>query len=635
MNDRTERFAPKDFCLLIYAAITVLLFAYVGFAAGSGEFDRNFSPTILEGAVATVRASVVQPDGKTIVVGTFLKVNRQQVNHVARFNSDGTLDATFDAGGAVVRGFFGDVNVVALQPDGKIIIGGKFETVARQSRYGLARLNADGSFDAAFVGTTYSSSVFAVAAQANGKIYVGGAFNTVGGQTQKNLARLNADGTRDASFASADSLSFVKKIQTQSDGRVIYAGEGNAIYRSNTDGTRDTAFGTRSRIFTNAYTFAVLPDDRISVGGGDMQISVPSNQEVRNFVQLAADGTLDDAVNPYVAYSFGSSLNPAIPGVIVQPDGKILYSDAFFEVNRAARRNIVRLNADGSTDATFNLPGGLIASSSRVLAIALQPDGKILYSSLRSSGATDLAVGRLNSDGSSDTTFARVDFGSFGAVTGFGIQPNGKILVKGGFATVNGQAREGVARLNADGSLDSFNPAASGFGTSNFPGDFLVQPDGKFLLLGSVGTGSSQRQTVGRFNADGSIDAGFTMPQIYAPLLALQPDGKIILGGSRVTRLNANGTIDDSFTSPGFSVNINQAGSVLSAAVMSNGKILVGGTFAFLNLTLGGGIPRSGFARLNTDGSLDSTYGILGGASASAAATRRSPASFCSRTETL
>ena len=120
-------------------------------APDSGELDRRFKPTILgNGETATVRDTVVQPDGKTIVVGSILKVNNQQVNHVARFNADGTLDATFDAGGAVAAGFFGDINVVALQPDGKIIVGGRFEQVARQTRYGLARLNADGSFDPTF-----------------------------------------------------------------------------------------------------------------------------------------------------------------------------------------------------------------------------------------------------------------------------------------------------------------------------------------------------------------------------------------------------------------------------------------------------------------------------------------------------
>ncbi len=703
-------------------------------APDSGELDRSFKPTILgSGAVATIRDTVVQSDGKTIVVGTIWKVNNQQVNHVARFNADGTLDATFDAGGAVVRGFFGDINVVALQPDGKIIVGGKFEQVARQPRYGLARLNADGSFDptfnanlnanltaaltsiavqtdgkilvgggdivfntgtnttatrrgivrinsdgslesgfnpfssstqvnsvalqtdgkiligggdfafgsqtrnqvarlnaegsldASFVGAAYDSSVFIVAPQANGKIYVGGAFNTIGGQDQSRLARLNADGTRDAGFASSSGNPFVKEIYTQSTGKIIYSGDGGSVYRANTDGTADTDFRTRSRVQTNAYKVNVLPDDRVIVGGADMQIltTVGGFQaETRNFVILAADGTLDDSVNPHITPGDTAGGNNYSPTVVAQPDGKVIYSsDTFFEVNRAARRNIVRLNADGSTDNTFNLPNGLIASSSRVTAMAQQADGKIIYAKVGANNATDPPIARLNTDGSRDTSFADVVVktgASNGVITGIATLPNGQVIIKGFFTLINGQTRESVARLNADGSLDSFNPkVANDFTVSTNADGILVQPDGKFFLIGRFASASGSQ--VARFNADGSLDTNYNSAVGSGFMnYALQPDGKIIYAGnSGLARLNADGSPDSSFNAPTFSVNINTRVNPLVAAVMNNGKILVGGKFNFINLTTISGTPRTGFARLNADGSLDTTYGTNGGATVS------------------
>ncbi len=710
-------------------ALTLFLFTQNFLAADPGELDRSFKPTILIGGIATIRDTVVQPDGKTIVVGTIWKVNNQQVNHVARFNSDGTLDATFDAGGAVVRGFFGDINVVALQPDGKIIVGGKFEQVARQTRYGLARLNADGSFDptfnanlnanltaaltsiavqadgkilvggadivfntgtttttrrgivrlnpdgsldsafnpfssstqvnsvalqtdgkiligggnftfgsqtrnqvarlntdgsldASFVGTTYDSSVFIVAPQTNGKIYVGGAFTTIGGQEQSRLARLNADGTRDAGFASINGNPFVKEIYTQSDGKVIYSGDDASVYRANTDGTADTAFTARSRVFTSAFKVNVLPDDRVIVGGSDMQIRTTVGgftTETRNFVILAADGTLDDSVNPYITPGDTAGGNNYLPTVIAQPDGKVLFSsDSFFEVNRAARRNIVRLNADGSTDNTFNLPNGLIASSSRVTVMAQQADGKIIYAKVGANNSTDPIIARLNTDGSRDTSFADVVVktgASNGVITSIATLPNGQVIIKGFFTLINGQTRESVARLNADGSLDSFNPkVTNGFTVSTNADGILIQPDGKFFLIGKYASANASQ--IARFNADGSLDTSYNSPVGSGFMnYALQPDGKIIYAGNNgLARLNADGSPDTSFNAPTFSVNINTRVNPLVAVVMNNGKILVGGKFNFINLTTVSGIARTGFARLNTDGSLDTTYGINGGA---------------------
>ena len=564
----------------------------------------------------------MQTDGKILVGGGDIVFNNgtnttTTRRGIVRLNSDGSLESGFNPFAVSTQ-----VNSVALQTDGKILIGGGDFAFGSQTRSQVARLNIDGSLDVSFAGTTYDSSVFVVAPQSNGKIYVGGAFNTVGGQTQKNLARLNADGTRDAGFATATGIPFVKEIYTQSDGKVIYSGDGGTVYRSNTDGTLDTDFRTRSRVQTNAFKVNVLPDNRVIVGGADMQILTTVGgftAETRNFVILAADGTLDDSVNPYLTGYSSASGNNYLPTVIAQPDGKVVYSsDTFFEVNRAARRNIVRLNADGSTDNTFNLPNGLIASSSRVTAMAQQADGKIIYAKVGANNATDPIIARLNTDGSRDTSFADVVVktgASNGVITSIATLPNGQVIIKGFFTLINGQTRESVARLNADGSLDSFNPKVTNNFTVSMNADgILIQPDGKFFLIGRFGSANASQ--VARFNADGSLDTSYNSPVGSGFMnYALQTDGKIIYAGnSGLARLNADGSSDTSFNAPTFSVNINTRVNPIAAVVTNNGKILVGGKFNFINLTTAGGIPRTGFARLNADGSLDTTYGINGGA---------------------
>ena len=703
---------------LFVLAVILLAFADI-FAASEGELDRSFNPTITFDATSIVADSVVQPDGKTIVVGTFLKINNQQVNHVTRFNFDGTLDATFDAGGGVVGDSSGGssgsvVTLVALQSDGKIIVAGTFQQAARQIRYKLARLNADGSFDvsfnanlnpsltninalavqpdgkiliggsisignpsatftaglirlnadgsrdttfappsgaprsivaqtdgkilisgdsftsggqtraqvarlnpnglldASFVGTTYDGTAFVVVSRANGKIYVGGGFQIVGGQQRRGLALLNADGTLDASFADApSSRSGIRKLAVQSDGKPVFCGEGtfsNAV-RANLDGSPDAAFITRSRLNGGVYTVAVLPDDRVVVGG-NMDVFNPPRTAVekRRFVALAADGTIDDQVNPYIIDSPNSTFDGA--DVIVQPDGKILYTDrTFSEVNRAARRRLVRLNPDGTTDNSFNLPTNLFEGTTRIIAIALQPDGKILFSTTGSGSLTDPRVGRLNSDGSLDNSFANITFNT-SSVTRFAIQPNGQIIIRGGFTIVNGQARENVARLNADGSLDSFTlPSGLQVNFSNVE-EVLIQPDGKFLIT----VLSSGNQRIARFNQNGSLDPTFASSNVINPL-ALQPDGKVLCQGNGLNRLNTDGSVDNTFAPVGFLVDNNFTGGVITTAVVtSSGKILVGGQFNLVRVNFGTSQPRSGFVRLNQDGTLDNTYGINGGA---------------------
>ena len=172
-------------------------------AAAQAQSVDTFDP----GANGKVEAIAVQADGKILVGGAFSMLGgggtgTTQRRDIARLNLDGSLDAAFNPGAN------GTVLALAVQADGKIVVGGSFTSLAGAVRNNLGRLNPDGSLDAAFnpgaSGSIFAGEVDAVAIQPDGKILVGGEFLALGGGTgttpRSRIGRLNADGSVDATF---------------------------------------------------------------------------------------------------------------------------------------------------------------------------------------------------------------------------------------------------------------------------------------------------------------------------------------------------------------------------------------------------------------------------------------------------
>ena len=328
--------------------------------------------------------------------------------------------------------------------------------------------------------------------------------------------------------------------------------------------------------------------------------------------RLYGNGSLDTDFNPGV--------NSIPETVVVQPDGKVLVGGTFTLIGgggsgSTARNNIARLNPDGSVDALFD-PN----ASGMVRAIALQPDGKILVggSFTQIGGAARSRIARLNANGTLDPGF---DPGANGVISGFAVQPDGKIVVVGYFTTLGGggtgtTTRNYIGRLNADGSLDSgFNPGANANTlTVALESDGQILVGGYFTALGGGGTGTTTRNRIGRLNSGGSLDTGFNPGannSVWS--IAVQEDGQILvvglftkLGGGTGTinrnfigRLTATGSVD------AFNPGANNA--LQAFALQADGKIVVGGSFS----GLGGGsgtTVRNRIGRLNSDGSVDTTF---------------------------
>ena len=399
-----------------------------------------------------------------------------------RAQTAGSLDAGYDPNVSVTNtaqfGFLSGVSVIACQPDGKTIIGGGGMVVGATACNGIARLNTDGSVDASFVsGLSAGSLVKWVALQPDGKILVSSSVTAISTyQTTYKFSRLNADGSVDASFST--SVNYVEAAAIQMDGKIVLLDGGNgynggyySIIRLNPNGTGDPSFGSSgSPGLVSVKGLAIQGDGKILLHG---DFTVFKGQQRNHIARLNPDGSLDTAFDPGALFSQSAYAYFSTAAMMLQGDGKILLTGAIPIQNGPARSKIVRLNADGSLDGTFNF--GSDSEFQPFNPVALQVDGKILVggSFATVNGQTRTKIARLNPDGSLEST-ATFDAGSgIGTIFNYSyldytgtlipnfvpdstrplaiaLQPDGPILLAGDFGTVNGQARNKVARLFND-----------------------------------------------------------------------------------------------------------------------------------------------------------------------------------------
>lgn len=560
------------------------------------------------GTDGPVYALVLQPDGKILIGGYFTQYNGQSRSYLARLNADGSLDAGFQPG----AGPDGAVSALALQPDGKILISGQFSHYDGVLRPGLARLHANGSLDMSFEpGQGPDNLVQTIGIQPDGRILIGGWFDTYRNAPRRRIARLNADGSLDATFQpGAGVAGSISAFTLQPDGKICIAGEFSAydgiargnMARLNANGSLDQSFNPGIGADAPVFALTLQTSGYLLAVGRFRQFDGVSRSRL---ARLSPNGALD------LKFHAPTAADGTVYAIAVQPsDGKILIGGAFLNYGNHSRRGIARLHVDGTLDASFH-PGE--GADNHVRALAIQSDGKILVAGhfSRFNGVLRGHLARLNADGSLDATFAN-GMGADAPIHAMAVQPDGKILIAGAFRSYNGIARNGIARLNADGAVDvSFNPGTG----ADLPITALaLQPDGKIFIGGSFSTYDGiSRVRIARLNADGTLDSSFNPGKgVDGPVhaLLLQPDGKLLIGGlfgkydyvlySNIARVNPNGTYDKDFY-PGIAFGVDNA--VYALALQSDGKVLLGGTFSRYNNSL-----RSGIARLNANGTLDTEF---------------------------
>jgi uncharacterized delta-60 repeat protein len=631
------------------------------------------------------------------------------------FGQAGDLDPTFGEGGIVITdlktmGYSSAYSNIIVQPDGKILVGG-----GSHAGGVLARYNLDGSLDATFgVDGIVLSNVklffpdtteyyygggggFAIALQSDGKIVSGGVARSKSGNTEFVLIRYHADGSADTSFGTngmvitdlaSGSWDRLHDIAVQDDGRIVAVGStatavepsvtNFALVRYHPNGRQDHSFGSIGLVTTDfgfedcvAKAVVLQPDGKIVVAG-----------EARDggyYVALARycpDGSLD------ITFGTGGLVITAEPlywsyifanDVELQSDGKIVIAG-----KNGWDVGLFRYNCDGSLDATFGIDGKVITefgSSSCAYSLALQPDGKIVAAgaarvSIGNDWGNNFILARYNNDGTLDISFGTdgkvetvvgesADGGLPSArVEAVAIRDSGEIVAAGyahsqqfgqSFAVFENIA---LAQYASDGSLDL------GFGingtilteipthmNSNPQDVVVIQGDGKIVVAG-YGDGLTHLGysdfMLARYNRDGSLDTsygngGIVITDIgaYPPqhvftndfitAIVQQEDGKIVAVGYSIqpgynytidfalARYNSDGTLDTTFGEGGIVITefpgprpTWQRAYALDAAIQPDGKVVALG-YAWTKEI---GPPREfALARYNTDGTLDTTFG--------------------------
>ena len=514
---------------ILFALFLLTVSSTVSFSAQSLILDNNFSGGVSD-APPTVYVSAVQPNGKILVGGLFHLTNGVQKPFLTRLNADGTIDLTFNPNGSGPNSHVFDIIVLT---DGKILIGGNFTAYNGTAKSGLTRLNADGSLDPTFNagGAGAGGTVQTIVLQTDGKILISGSVFSYNNTAKFSVARVNADGTLDATFTSPFTTNFfVEGIGVQADGKILIGGSFSIngysnFARLNKDGSLDTTFssgGTDGGV----YALSLQTDGKILIGG---EFTTYRNNFRPKIARLNSDGTLDASFNP------GSLDGASAEYFIFQPDGKILAAGKFVDFFNQ-EFSLIRLNADGSLDNTFQL----LPSNNSGYNARLQEDGKIILTGLftKIGGENKRGIVRLNPDGGIDNSF-HASFSNWGLIDAVAQQVDGKIIVGGSFETANGAARTGIARFNLDGTLDT-NFKADTVSELNFPGfiyDIAVQPNGKILVGGLGHFNSTIRTAIVRLNSDGTLDTSFDLSYINSTETTLvynifvQDDGKILLGG--------------------------------------------------------------------------------------------------------
>jgi uncharacterized delta-60 repeat protein len=340
------------------------------------------------------------------------------------------------------------------------------------------------------------------------------------------------------------------------------------------------------------------PDGKVLICGNFTQFDGVAKSYI---ARLNSDGTVDDTFSAGVGYW--------VRTMALQSDGKIVIGGFFNSVEAASRNLVARLNSDGSLDYSFD-PGtgasGTLGTSITgnpspfIFYTALQADGKVLITGnfTTYNGVSRNGIARLNTNGTLDVTF-NVGSGLNSASWGRSIlvQSNGQIMLTGWFNNYNNQGFNRMVRINPDGSADtSFNPY---FGDKTAVYTCVQLTNGQYIVAGHCeNTNNYFTNEIARLNTDGSYDMNFVgSSNDKTETIRLQPDGKIILCGyfslvdgvyrSSVARLNPNGTLDKSFFA-------DFDNYVWYTAILPSGKILFGGGFYNVD-----GISRAGIARLN------------------------------------
>jgi len=663
-----------------------------------------------------VNAGILLPDGKILVAGGFSVASGANRNRIARLNEDGTLDASFDPG----TGPNDDIDALSLQPDGKIIVAGRFSTFNGKAARYIARLTSDGTLDTNFLGSA-DYVVTSLLVQPDGKIIVGGMFFHLNGTSPPNLARLNPDGTLDESFVS-NVKSAPNCMELQQDGKILIGGDwdlktgsGNTLGRLLTNGAWDISF--QAKLNSGVNTIAIENDRKILIGGWFTSVNGWTN---RSFMaRLYLDGETDS--------SFAASPDNEVGAIATQADGCIVIAGGFGYVEGVSESGLARLFGDdrnatplvevngytfkasesqlgvaipilrtGSTNAAVSVQYATADIEARAGADYIATNGLLTFGPgevaksvtvplINDSGLEDLrrftfaitnvtgaVLGSLSNatvaiiDDDSITQIATADIvtnelaGTLTVtlvrsgtnisssclcrtVTGTAVAGEDFVNTEQTISFAPGEARKTMTLILLDDTqvepeksfqvelvnpvntqigarsnltvtvLDDDAPGHPAFGLNGTAYAVTSSSDGEAVLVGNFRSiNGVARNRLGKVRPDASLDVNFDPGTgidqvIYAVMV--QPDGKIVCGGSftaydgrphaGLVRVETDGSLDSTFDA-----GLNALGEIYGLAGAPGG----GGLFASGYFAGFGGVARPGLTKLHSDGSVDTNF---------------------------
>lgn len=609
------------------------------------DFDGDGSVVTPVGALTTGRSVALQADGKILVAGTSSTGSNADFGLV-RYNADGSLDTTFDADGLVTTDFNGtgdQGHVVSVQPDGKVIVAGTSGPGFGSVDLALARYNSDGALDATFgnagrltaPGALSGTQGLSFVLQPDGKILLAGTSPATFG-SDFSVLRFDSAGNPDPSFDSDGRVTVdfgspsdtAHAIALQPDGKIVAAGSMSggtfgqlagsfALTRLNSDGSLDTSFDADGKVgtwfggpFDSAEALAIQPDGRIVAAGSTFVTGESSNFALARY---DANGQLDptfDRVDGGLysengpAMFFGASLSDA-------DDASLASATVSIAGNFRAGEDLLSFTNDASTMGNIR---GVYSPASGVLTLTSEGAAANLTEWSRALRA----VSYLNAS----------DAPSVGPRTF-------ELIVNDGSSSSEPQTLTLAVNATNDAPVLSVSRPGLGKATTAFSASddtgygVAIQADGRILISGTSGNDFA----VTRFNRDGTVDTTFgargTAVTDLGSLrdegreIVLQPDGKILVAGATagrdgttqesvfaLVRYNPDGTLDDTFDGDGkVTTAIGTRGSEGRAlSLQADGKIVVTGAGGVESLVVGFSNTDFGLARYNPDGSLDATF---------------------------
>jgi uncharacterized delta-60 repeat protein len=620
--------------LAVFSLVLVLL----GPAwAADGDLDPSFNPGAGADGVPILWTQVYYNDGlgKTLIAGAFTEVGGFTTRGIARLNADGTPDDSFTS--PLISGWVN--NCLLLNPadaTSKILIAGPFEIPSTKGPYyGLARLNANGTVDTDFprtFGPCPGMSGFGV--QSDGKIIVGGyalALNDYPGTTYY-LLRLQADGTVDDDFPKRSAPGgFVRSVQAYPNTDPTYANlvrllgcfprlsdptRLDYMLLLSTNGTTELARLGSEIVNGTILQMGIQGDGKMVIVGNFDQVYTTPMKGVARLLPFPTVG-LDPDFN-----QFTSGANGFVQRVWLDGGNKPVIAGNFTSINGTDRGYFARLNLNGSVDTTFN-PGN-IGANDRIWTMFKRGDGTwMIYGAFQAvNGSTRQCMANLSSTGALNpqyASFSIANTGSSPTVQAIQDSPQG-LYVGGSFSGFGGKYHGRMARVNFNGNVDpSLISQMDAIVRS-----IRTQEDGKVLVAGNFGnvTAYTPRTGLARFNLDGTLDRSFfprvvkadgSMPDLY--MVDTAGDGKILIAGdfakiadvnhvmqprTAFARLNADGTLDPTFNSQ---ITIPGGSNI---RVTSGGQ--VDGLYPMAGYVLFQGSPRGFFTRLTSTGALDLNF---------------------------